>query len=69
MEFDENLGIKALLPSLQSQLVIFTKSLYIIEQHPQFCRLVPHFHDFLGSAHMTLTVKSVQSVGFWMLIE
>ena len=69
MEFDENLGIQALLPSRQSQLVIFTKSLFVIGQYPQFCRLVPHFHDFLSSAHMTLTVQSVRSIGFGMLIE
>ena len=40
-----------------------------IGQHPQFCRLVAHFHDFLSSAHMTLTVQSVWSVGLWMLLE
>ena len=48
---------------------IFTKSLFIIGQHAQFCCLVPHFHDFLSSAHMTLTVQSVRSVSFGMLIE
>ena len=72
MEFDENLGIQALLPSWQSQLVIFNKSLFIIGRYLrylQFWRLVPHFHDFLSSAHMTLTVQSVRSVGFGMLIE
>ena len=69
MEFDENLCIQALLPSWQSQLVIFTKSLFAIGQYPQFCRLVPHFHDFLSSAHMTLTWQSVRFVGFGMLIE
>ena len=69
MEFDENLGIHALLPSWQSQLVIFTKSLFIIGQYSQLCRLVPNFHDFLSSAHMTLTVQSVRSVGFGVLIE
>ena len=30
IKFDENLGIQALTPALQSQLVIFTKSLFII---------------------------------------
>ena len=67
MEFDENLGIHALLPSRQSQLVIFSKSLFIIGQYSQLCHLVPNFHDFLSSAHMTLTFLSVQSVGFGML--
>ena len=38
-------------------------------QYSQFCRLVPHFHEFLSSAHMTLTMQSVRSVGFGMLIE
>ena len=69
MEFDENLGIQALLPFWQSQLVIFTESLFIIGQHPQFCRLVPHLHDFVSYAHIILTVQSVRSVGFGMLIE
>ena len=69
MEFEENLDIQALLPSRQSQLVIHTKSLFIIGQHPQFCCLVTHFRDFLCSAHMTLTVQSVRSVGVGMLIK
>ena len=69
MEFDVNLGIHALLPSWQSQLVIFTKSLFIIAQYSQLCHLVPNFHDFLSSAHMTLTVQSVRSAGFGVLIE
>ena len=69
MEFDENLGIHALLPSWQSQLIIFTKSLFIIVQYSQLCCLVPNFHDFLSSAHMTLTAQSVRSVGFGVLIE
>ena len=69
MEFDENLGIQAPLPSWQSQLVIFTKSLFVIEQYSQLCQLVPYFHDFLSSAHMTLTVRSVGSVSFEVLIE
>ena len=68
-EFDENLGIHALLPSRRSQLVIFTKSLFIIGQYSQLCPLLPNFYDFLSSAHMTLTVRSVRSVGFGLLIE
>ena len=69
MEFDQNLGIHALLPSQQSQLVIFTKSLFIMGQYSQLCHLVPHFHDFLSSAHKTLTAQFVRSVGFGVLIE
>ena len=69
MEFDENLGIYAPLPSRQSQLVIFTKSLFTIGQYSQLCHLIPQFHDFLSSAHMTLTAQSVRSVGFGVLIE
>ena len=70
MEFDENLGIHALSPSWPSQLVIFTKSLFIIGQYSQLCRLVlPNFHDFLSSAHMTLAVQSVWSVGLGVPIE
>ena len=61
--------IQALLPCWLSQLVIFTKSLFIIGQQLQFCCLVPRFHNFLSSAHMTLSVQSVRSVGFGMLIE
>ena len=63
-EFDENLGIHALLPSWQSQLVIFTKSLFIIGQYSQLCHLLPNFHDFLSSVHMTLTVSSI--CRFWV---
>ena len=33
IEFDKNLGIQALLPSRQSQLVIFTKLLFIMGQY------------------------------------
>ena len=33
------------------------------------CHLVPDFHDFLGFAHMTLTVRSVRSVGYGVLNE
>ena len=69
MEFGESLGIHALSPSWLYQPVIFTKSLFIMGQYLQFYRLVPHFHDFLSSAHVTLTVQSVRSVGFGMLIE
>ena len=36
IKFDENVGIQALIPALQSQLVIFTKSLFIIGKYSQF---------------------------------
>ena len=39
---DENLGIQALIPALQSQLDVFTKSLFIIGQYSQVWHLVPH---------------------------
>ena len=45
MEFDGNLGMQVLLPSWQSQLVIFNNSLFIISQcQYSFGRLVLNFH-------------------------
>ena len=56
MEFDENLGMQALLPYLQSQIVTFTKSFFFGGQYRQFCRILSHFHNFLSSAHTTLAI-------------
>ena len=59
IKFDKKLGTQALTPALQSQLVIFTKSLFIIGKYLHYWHLVPYCPDFLIFAHTTLTVQSV----------
>ena len=59
IKFDENLGIQALIPALQSKLAIFPKSLSIIGQYSQFWHQVPYCPDCLLFAHTSLTVQSV----------
>ena len=59
IKFDENSGIQAVIPALQSKLAIFPKSLSIIGQYSQFWHQVPYCTDCLIFAHTTLTVQSV----------
>ena len=41
----------------------------IIGEYSQLCHLLPNFHDFLSSAHMILSVRSVRSGGIEVLIK
>ena len=69
IEFNINLGIRALLPFDNLSQSFFTKSRSIIGQYLQFSRLVRHFHDLLSSARMILWLQSALSVRFGMPVD